>query len=243
MPFTEFDNDEEEFTPVVRKARTAPAQDDAPVRKPRPQVVMEDDDDVADEAPARKVIRGGWNAVDQVKTGSSDYAVRLKLSEDSQIIKFIGDAPYASYGQHWIERSGQKSFVCIGEDCPLCKAGLRPAKRSAFNVALLAEGEEPSLRSLEVGPRVIDQLKNFHNSDRTGPLDKHYWAISRTGKGATSSTLLQVVKTADLAEWGLNPLSKEDMNYMLENAYTSDIIQIPSKRDLLQIASEELGVN
>lgn len=239
MPFTDFENDEEEFTPVQKKPRKVEGSDDAdaPVRKPRPQITMDDED----EAPARKVVRGGWNAIDQVKTGATDYAVRLKLSEETQIIKFIGDAPYASYGQHWLERSGQKSFICLGEDCPLCKAGDRPAKRSAFNVALLAEGEEPVLRSLEVGPRVIDQLKNFHNSDRTGPLDKHYWAISRTGKGATSSTLLQMVKAADLEEWGISALTAEELAEFKETAYTSDIIKVPSKRDLMQIASEELS--
>lgn len=239
MPFTDFENDEEEFTPVQKKPRKVEGwdKDDAPVRKPRPEITMDDED----EAPARKVVRGGWNAIDQVKTGATDYAVRLKLSEETQIIKFIGDAPYASYGQHWLERSGQKSFICLGEDCPLCKAGDRPAKRSAFNVALLAEGEEPVLRSLEVGPRVIDQLKNFHNSDRTGPLDKHYWAISRTGKGATSSTLLQMVKAADLEEWGISALTAEELAEFKETAYTSDIIKVPSKRDLMQIASEELS--
>jgi len=86
-------------------------------------------------------------------------------------------------------------------------------------------------------------LKNFHNSDRTGPLDKHYWAISRTGKGATSSTLLQMVKAADLEEWGLTPLTSAQLAEFAETAYTEDIIQVPSKRDLVQIASEELGFN
>jgi hypothetical protein len=225
MPFNEFEDDEQEFQPVVRKKPAAPSasteEDDAP--------------------QARRVVRGGWNAVEEVKTGGGEYAVRLKLSEDVQIIKFIGDAPYASYGQHWLERSGQKSFVCLGDGCPLCKAGLRPAKRSAFNVALLASGEDAVLRSLEVGPRVIDQLKNFHNSERTGPLDKHYWAISRTGKGATSSTMLQMVKAADLEEWNITPLSADDLSFLKDNAYTSDIIQIPSKKELVQIAAEELG--
>jgi hypothetical protein len=94
---------------------------------------------------------------------------------------------------------------------------------------------------LEIGPRVIDQLKNFHNSDRTGPLDKHYWAISRTGKGATSSTLLQMVKAADLEEWGLAVITPEQLAELTEGAYTEEIIQVPSKRDLMQIASEELG--
>lgn len=239
MPFTDFEDDETEFQPVVRKKPAQSTGDEEITRKPRPAVTLDEDD-----APkARRVVRSGWSGVDSVKTGDSNYAVRLKLSEDTQIIRFIGDAPYASYGQHWLERSGQKSFVCIGEDCPLCKAGNRPSKRHNFNVALLTEGEDPVLRSLEIGPRVIDQLKNFHNSDRTGPLDKHYWAISRTGKGATSSTLLQMVKAADLEEWGLTPLTSAQLAEFAETAYTEDIIQVPSKRDLVQIASEELGFN
>jgi hypothetical protein len=241
MPFNEFEDDEQEFQPVVRK-KPAQATGNAEVtRNPRPAIVLEEDGEASPKV--RRVVRSGWSGVDSVKTGNSDYAVRLKLTEDTQIIRFIGDAPYASYGQHWLERSGQKSFVCIGEDCPLCKAGNRPSKRHNFNVALLTEGEEPALRSLEVGPRVIDQLKNFHNSDRTGPLDKHYWAISRTGKGATSSTLLQMVKAADLEEWGLSALTADQLAEFAETAYTEDIIQVPSKRDLVQIASEELGFN
>jgi hypothetical protein len=237
MPFNEFEDDEQEFQPVVRKKPAVSKDDDEITAKPRPDRVADEDD-----APkARRVVRSGWSGVDSVKTGDSNYAVRLKLTEDTQIIRFIGDAPYASYGQHWLERSGQKSFVCIGEDCPLCKAGSRPSKRHNFNVALLTEGEEPALRSLEIGPRVIDQLKNFHNSERTGPLDKHYWAISRTGKGATSSTLLQMVKAADLEEWGLAMITSDQLSELTEGAYTEEIIQVPSKRDLMQIASEELG--
>jgi hypothetical protein len=237
MPFNEFEDDEQEFQPVVRKKPAVSKDDDEITAKPRPDRVADEDD-----APkARRVVRSGWSGVDSVKTGDSNYAVRLKLTEDTQIIRFIGDAPYASYGQHWLERSGQKSFVCIGEDCPLCKAGSRPSKRHNFNVALLTEGEEPALRSLEIGPRVIDQLKNFHNSDRTGPLDKHYWAISRTGKGATSSTLLQMVKAADLEEWGLAMITSDQLSELTEGAYTEEIIHVPSKRDLMQFASEELG--
>ncbi len=241
MPFNEFEDDEQEFQPVARKKPAQASGNVEITRNPRPAIVLEEDGDSSPKV--RRVVRSGWSGVDSVKTGNSDYAVRLKLTEDTQIIKFIGDAPYASYGQHWLERSGQKSFVCIGEDCPLCKAGNRPSKRHNFNVALLTEGEEPALRSLEVGPRVIDQLKNFHNSDRTGPLDKHYWAISRTGKGATSSTLLQMVKASDLEEWGLSALTPDQLAEFEETAYTEDIIQVPSKRDLVQIASEELGFN
>ena len=104
MPFNEFEDDEQEFQPVVRKKPAQASGDDEVVRKPRPAITLDEDD-----APkARRVVRSGWSGVDSVKTGNSDYAVRLKLTEDTQIIRFIGDAPYASYGQHWLERSGQK---------------------------------------------------------------------------------------------------------------------------------------
>jgi hypothetical protein len=214
--------------------------DDAPVRKPRPTIELTEED--INPAPkTRRVVRGGWDGVDSVKTESTEYAVRLKLTEDTQIIKFIKDAPYASYGQHWLERSGQKSFVCLGAGCPLCAAGNRPSKRTAFNVVLLSGDEEPVLRSLEVGVRVVDQLKNFHNSERTGPINKHYWAISRTGKGATSSTLLQMVRERDLEEWGLSSLDEAALTHFNKIAYTEDIIQVPTRADLLRIATEELG--
>jgi len=239
--FNDFEDDEQEFTAPKKVQRTVTVDDnDAPVRKPRPQITLTEDD--IEQAPkARRVVRGGWDGVDAVKTDSGEYAVRLKLTEETQIIKFIKDAPYASYGQHWVERTGQKSFVCLGAGCPLCAAGNRPSKRTAFNVVLLSGDEEPVLRSLEVGVRVVDQLKNFHNSERTGPINKHYWAISRTGKGATSSTLLQMVRERDLEEWGFSPLDESSLAHFTKISYTEDIIQVPSRAELLRIATEELG--
>jgi hypothetical protein len=50
-----------------------------------------------------------------------------------------------------------------------------------------------------------------------------------------------MVKAADLAEWGLAALTPDQEAEFAETAYTEEIIQVPSKRDLMQIASEELG--
>jgi hypothetical protein len=131
--------------------------------------------------------------------------------------------------------------VCISEfdECPLCDSGNRPSIRIAFNVVLLASDGNHALRSYEVGPRVIDQLKNFHNDPRTGPLSKHFWAVSKTGKGATSATAHQLVRDRDLEEWGINNFTDSDLAYWTEKAYTADIIQIPTRTDLLAIAAEE----
>ena len=189
---------------------------------------------------ARRIIRSGWEGVSAVKTADSPYATRLRIEDEPIIVKFLSDEPYASWRQHWVERQGQKSFVCISEfdECPLCDAGNRPSIRIAFNVVLLASDGAHALRSYEVGPRVIDQLKNFHNDPRTGPLAKHYWAVSKTGKGATSATAHQLVRERDLEEWGMNALTVDELNYWEEKAYTADIIQIPSRKDLLDVASE-----
>jgi hypothetical protein len=197
---------------------------------------------ITEKPQARTLVRGGWGSVDAVKNADSPFAQRLKIADEPQIIKFLDDEPYASWRQHWIERQGQKSFVCIGEfddkGCPLCDSGDRPSVRIAFNVALLIAGEEPAIKSYEVGPRVIDQLKNFHTDPRTGPLSKHYWAISKTGKGATTATSHQLVKDRDLEEWGIAEIDDAGLKGLISRSYTADIISIPSRKDLIDIANE-----
>lgn len=197
---------------------------------------------ITEKPQARTLVRGGWGSVDAVKNADSPFAQRLKIADEPQIIKFLDDEPYASWRQHWIERQGQKSFVCIGEfddkGCPLCDSGDRPSVRIAFNVALLIAGEEPVIKSYEVGPRVIDQLKNFHTDPRTGPLSKHYWAVSKTGKGATTATSHQLVKDRDLEEWGIAEIDDAGLKGLISRSYTADIISIPSRKDLIDIANE-----
>ena len=245
MTFDDFEDDEQEFEkPVARKRAVEQDtdEDEQPVRRKRAEAPVLDDEEEDEVAPvkARKVVRSGWAGVEQTKVADSDYASRLKITDDPQIIKFLDDAPYAAWRQHWLERTGQKSFTCLGDDCPLCGAGNKPSSRFAFNVALLAEGEDPTIKSFEIGPRVIDQLKNFHNDKRTGPLAQHYWAVSRTGKGATTVTNLQLVRGRDLEEYGLKEISESELVSLRDEKYTDEIIAIPKRKDLVRIAEEEL---
>lgn len=226
------DTDDTYETP---KSSSRYEDDDAPRRR------NADDDDDAPK-PARTIKRG-WGAADQIKNSNSAYAQNLRVGENPIIIKFLEDEPYASYRQHWVERQGQKSFTCIADlderGCPLCEVGNRPSTRFSFNVALYEDGEWV-VKSYDVGPRVIDQLKNFHTDPRQGPLTKNYWAVSRTGKGTTSATNHQMVKERDLAdEWRAEPLADSDLKILIKNSYGPDIIQIPKRKDLSAIAAEE----
>lgn len=224
-------------------------EDDAPkASKYDDEAIDTPDEDVAEEVPAaaRRVIKRGWGNAEETKSADSPFAQRLKVTDEAIVIKFLEDDPYTSYRQHWIERQGQKSFTCLSEinpkGCPLCDAGDRPSARFAFNVALLQPDGEALIKSYEVGPRVIDQLKNIHQDSRTGPLPRHYYAVSRTGKGATSQTNHQMVKAGDLEEdWELEELSDKQLEALKAKAYDASIVSIPSYKTLQTIAAEELG--
>lgn len=221
--------------------------------------IFDDDDDVVetassvedsdiDRSQARRVIKRGWGNVDNTKQADSPYAQRLKISDKPIIVKFLEDEPYSSFRQHWVEREGQKSFTCISDmhpqGCPLCDAGHRPSARFAFNVALLNEDGDTVVRSYEVGPRVIDSLKNFHQDPRQGPLSKNYWALSRSGKGPTSQTNHQMVRERDLEEeWNISPLSIDTLEELKGQAYDESIIPIPSRKTLVGIAAEDMDYN
>lgn len=230
--YDDIDDDEQEFPAQKETATTVAA-------KPKSSA----EEGSAEEA-TRKVIKRGWGAAERVQKASSPYAQRFKVTEDTQVIKFLDDEPYASFRTHWIDgRQGQKSFVCLHDDpngCPLCDAGSRPSTKFAFNIAVLNNEEELIVQSFEVGVRLIDQLKNFHLDPRQGPLSKNYWAVSKTGKGPQTQTILQMVRERDLEEWNLNPFSEDDMAVLKNNSYGPDIIQIPTRTELLEIATELL---
>jgi hypothetical protein len=239
-------NEEEYEAPRSRRSYRdddAYDNDDEPVRRRSTKSIADDDDD--DEPTTDKprlTIRRGWGAVEAAKSADTPYAQSLKLGEDPVIIKFLEDEPYASYRQHWVERPGKKSFTCIADDprgCPLCDSGNRPSTRFSFNVALWLDGDWV-VRSYDVGPRVIDQLKNFHTDPRQGPLTKHYWAVSRTGKGASSATNHQMVKERDLdEEWKVDPIDDSASRTLIKGIYTADIIPVSTRKDLLSIVAED----
>lgn len=230
-----YDDDEDEV-PVKRSVQTRYADDD------------DDEDDTAnnttEQQKAPRMIKRGWNAAESIVSADSSFAQRLKIGEDEVIVKFLEDEPYAVFRQHWIERSGQKSFTCIADldpkGCPLCDAGSRPSSRFNFNVALLMEDGEALIKSYEVGARVIDQLKNFSIDPRQGPLVKHYWAISRSGKGARASTNHQMIRERDLEEYNLQPLDDATLASLRSQAYDASIIQIPTRKALLDVVKEDL---
>jgi len=204
-----------------------------------------DDDDGEEQtntSGVRTVIRSGWAGAEQTaaSVSSEEYSERLVVGADPIVIKFLQDHPYASWARHWVERAGKKSYTCLGDSsCPLCNIGNKPRPMHAFNVVLMERGEEPVVRSYEVGSRVLGSLKTFNADERQGPLDKHYWAVSKSGQRAKTQYNHHLIKERDLDEdWSLTPLDRSVLEVLEDNMYTSDIIESAVFDQLLEISQE-----
>jgi hypothetical protein len=183
-------------------------------------------------------VQQGWDAFDSlVQENSSEFPTDFKFSEEPQLVKFLEDQPFASYEQHWIERpKGKKSFVCIGDACPLCDVlGDKPRGKFSFNVLVLS-GDVQGVQILTAPPSLARQIKKAHDDERKGPLSKEFWEISRLGTGPTTQYTLNFVRGRDLAEeW---KLSQDTVNELVAAAvpFTAEVIRETPRSEMLEVA-------
>lgn len=198
---------------------------------------IEEDEDT----PAKNgtTVQSGWATAEQFlkPKKESSYAMDLRLSETPQLIRFLDDEPFYVYEQHWINRSeGKRSFVCLGEDCPLCTiAADKPTPRMVFNVVVLTD-EEPTTQLLTASRPLARILFAAHEDPRRGPLGKFFYAISRQGQSTSTAYTFERVKAIDLAEeWGLD---NETVEEAISSAtrYDSSAIYVSPREELLTLA-------
>lgn len=224
------DEDEEDERPAKgRKRRTKTRDEDEDEG---------DDDDDEDEDEDDGTVGSGWGDYKKNKSKTSSYPDRFAPDEESRLIKFLDDEPFSTYNQHWIERDGKKSFICLGDDCPLCDIGDDPTAYAVFNIIDLSEGK-PSVKIIEARPRLAGQIEKKHKDKRYGPLSKSYYAITRTGKGSKSATELNPVKERDLEEdYDTEPLTAADLKRLRKDAWDSSSVVRSSRKDLREVARE-----
>ena len=211
-----------------------------PITKPAVNAssyLEEDNEDIKPKVDT--TVQEGWGAVDALLNNeSTEFPTDFRFSEEPQLIKFLQDRPFATYEQHWIERpKGKKSFVCMGEGCPLCEIlGDKPRGKFAFNVLVLS-GEETKVQVLTAPPSLARQIKKAHDDERKGPIDKEFWEISRLGTGPQTQYTLNYVRGRDLAEeW---KLSQETVTELVANAEpftASEVVRETPRSELLEIA-------
>lgn len=198
-------------------------------------------EDTEDTAPKHgTTVQAGWGAAASAlkpKKESGDYPTDFRFSEQAQLVRFMEDEPFAVYEQHWIDRTeGKRSFVCLGDDCPLCTiAGDKPRPKFAFNVIVLSDGD-PNVQILTAPPSFARQLQAANDDPRRGPLTKFYWAITRTGSGNTTQYTLDRIRPTDLAdEWELDA---EPIDAFASTAikYDTTAVYVSPREELLKLA-------
>ena len=243
------DDDEPEAERPARRRRATEPEFKAPARSRD-----RDDDELPDEdederprrgrggsGPASDAVKSGWGAAKKLKSEGGDYAAEFKFDKEPVLVKFLGDAPFAVYKQHWVEglrSTGKKSFICLGKGCPLCAVGESASKKWAFNVALIDE-DEAEVKALIAGSRLFDDIADEH--EQNGGIDQGYYALSKSGKKQSTTYKVKLVKERDLEEdWGITPEDAEDMLVGLV-PYTAEQFKPPSRSYLQEIADELTG--
>ena len=245
------DDDDEDEKPVARKRRTVKDDDDdEPAPRKRRAARDDEDDDDDDERPRRStkpVLEGGWGPARKVQAEGASYASTFKPTGDDQVVKFLDDEPYVSFKQHWITREGKRSFTCLqGLDpkgCPLCAIGDKPSSKFCFNIAAATSGKRGTTwtnYSLDVGVTVLEQLGNFNEDARNGPLTKAYWAVRRSGKNQKSTWNWTPIKADNLGEdWDLDEPDKAELKALKAGAYSATDADVSSRSQLKEIADEQ----
>ena len=210
-----------------------------PITKPTVEADSYLSEDSEDAMPkVGTTVQQGWDAFDSlVQENSSDFPTDFKFSESPQLVKFLEDQPFASYEQHWIERpKGKKSFVCIGEACPLCDVlGDKPRGKFAFNVLVLS-GESQGVQIMTAPPSLARQIKKAHDDERKGPLSKEFWEVSRLGSGPTTQYTLNFVRGRDLAEeWKLSTDAVQEL-VAAAVPFTAEVIRETPRSEMLEVA-------
>ena len=211
-----------------------------PITKPAVNAENYLDEDSADLQPkVGTTVQEGWDAAEALlKVENTEFPTDFRFSEEPQLVKFLQDRPFATYEQHWIERpKGKKSFVCIGDGCPLCEIlGDKPRGKFAFNVLVLS-GETTGVQVLTAPPSLARQIKKAHDDERKGPLDKEFWEISRLGTGPTTQYTLNFVRGRDLAEeWKLNLENVTELVATAVPFTADDVVRETPRSELLEIA-------
>jgi len=195
-------------------------------------------------------IRGGWGASQETIDSTSSYAQTFRPSKDTQVIRFLEGKPYASFRRHWIDRVGigKRAYTCyksVGKECPICMVD-KPGAVTAFNVALCSDDGEVVLKSWECGVKITQQLKTYANDPKIGPLDRPglYFAVSKSEATQRQqvTTMVNPVRERDLLEdWATPPPSAAALAKALENASTADIVDIPPRATMDEVAGEFAG--
>lgn len=245
------DEDSEDEPPRRRRSRRARDEDDD--EDSDDDSDDDDDEDSDDEPPRRRKgskrsrsddeddidVAGGWGEFQRQKAAGSKYPDRFKPDSEQTVVKFLDDAPFATYRQHWFNElrgvDGVKmGHICPEKNCPACDVvGDTPGLHALFNVVVFEDPDDPVLMVIDAGAKLGNAIEQHAKSDKTGPLTRHYYAISVSGTKGSYNPQVQVIKERDLEEdWEIVPLSDDELDDFEADRFGKKSVDRPDPKAL-----------
>jgi len=191
-------------------------------------------------------IGSGWEDAEKLTAPTSEFPTEFRQSEAPQLIKFLGDGPFAAYKMHFLTQKteGKRSYVCLdpknSKDCPLCTLlGHKAEDKRSFTIVNFSAEGGPKRQILTATPRLFRALASA-NASPQGPLNKYFWSLSRSGVKQTTVYNLMPLKARDLEEdYGMHISEVESL---LETMvpYTRTDIHEHTHAQLTEIANDLL---
>jgi hypothetical protein len=246
--------------PMAR--RPAPAPDVAEQYYSQPSRRAAGDEETA--AGTALIAAGRQGAQDIKDAIPSNYPELYDIPDvgdgvptEPELIKFVSgiDVPTVAWAEHWCGAGrdgnsgwiteGKRSFVCLGENCPLCDVGHSPKKWEIYNVLDMRNPEKPLLRVLRAAKTLAADLAVLDRIPRSTPVQygtlarkDMYWRIWRVnnlkGDKGTPKTHLEKIPARDLYdEYHIEPYSDAELAEWTAKAWPSDkIVQVSSWADV-----------
>lgn len=181
----------------------------------------------------------GWGAYRNAKQKRSNFAQDFKVPEgDEVLIKFLDDEPFDSYYRHWLRNvKGKQTFVCLGDNCPLCDIGDDPGFVVLFNVVNVID-DPTTVQVWSASPNPAGAIETMATS-KNSPLnreDLYYSVTKKKGSNGYFTYALQHVKSRDLPDdWDIQPLSAEALAKLDEGKNGSDFIKADTRETLREV--------
>lgn len=205
-------------------------------------------DEDSNEPRGDGTISEGWDDFDKYakETASGDFADDVEVAaDDSAVLKILDEKPL-TYKQHWIDampKGKKKSYVCMGDDCPLCDdIGDKPRAMACFHVVDFSDPDDPALKILRVGPQVAKQLQKYAQDKKTMPINRDdiYFELSHDVKNKKHEYTVLPIKARDLEEdYEIAVLTDEELASFEEGRFDRDqIIKASTRAELRDVVDE-----
>lgn len=175
---------------------------------------------------------------------------KFKVGEDERVlIKFLDDDFFVTYYEHefFKEFEGekrQKTFICLGDDCPLCEIGDKPRFYALINVLVLGKKPAVKLWFATPGPgsQIEDQMVELEElpTPRTVADPDYYFKVSKKkSKNGFFEYSISRVKARDLEEdYDITPLTEREIESYAEDRWDAEFLRVNTRSELLEIAEE-----